>query len=295
VSSREQRHMPLHMGLSRAWSRWLKKPSSWQRVRVAGKRVAQVAASEPQPSWQRWTRQAVPRGAREAARREQAAPGADREQSRCARRGRPRRARRAARGATAPRAPAARQPRTGPGGREGRGGTAPRRGRQVTARTQGRGRGSHALRLGRRTAAGRKGSRVPRRGRAEASARRASAPGPTTRHGCELGRARRWGEPRPRGGGRTSQGGGRAPRRTPSRGTTRAPAELQATRHGRAGPSSKPRRGHREEEDGAEGTGKGRRGELTSGRGPSGWTRQQRFWVTRVMGRGERNVVGRGR
>jgi hypothetical protein len=72
VSSREQRYKPLRMGLPRAGSCWLSKPH-----RGGAREVARARA----------------------ARREQAAPGADREQPRYVRRGRPHRARRAARDA----------------------------------------------------------------------------------------------------------------------------------------------------------------------------------------------------
>jgi hypothetical protein len=192
---------------------------------------------------------------------------------------------------TAPRAPAARQPRTGPGGGEGRGETALRRGHRVIARTQGRGRGSHTPRLVRHAAAGREGPRAPRRGRAEASARRASAPGPMAHHGCEPGRARlqgtRAGAPRrgstpsgPRRAAPGERGGG-------LRGTLRP----RAVRHGRApaAPSHEPSDRARGK-PGRGGTRDEREARLTAGRGPSGWTRRQRFWATRAMGRGERNV-----
>jgi hypothetical protein len=64
-------------------------------------------------------------------------------------------------------------------------------------------------------------------------------------------------------GGRAPEQGPRCeqPRQAPSQSTTRALTELQAACHGRAGPSSRPRRGHREEGDGEEGDGGG----LTTG------------------------------
>jgi hypothetical protein len=55
------------------------------------------------------------------------------------------------------------------------------------------------------------------------------------------------------------------PRWPPSQGTARALAELQATRHGCTGPSSRPHRGHSEEGDGDEEEGDG--GGLTTGMG----------------------------
>jgi hypothetical protein len=210
---------------------------------------------------------------------------------------------------TAPRAPAARQPRTGPGGREGRGETVPHRGRRVIARTQRRARGSRASRLVRRAAAGREGPRAPRRGRAEASARRASAPGPTTRHGCESGRAKlqgtRAGAPRR---GSTSSGPHRAATGERGGGLRGTPGPW-AVRHGRAPAAPRPEPSDpREGNQGGEGRWrKGRRGSprdggRADGRDDSGFGRRERWGEEKeTSGSGPRGeeremcVVGRGR
>jgi hypothetical protein len=141
-----------------------------------------------------------------------------------------------------------------------------------------------AIRVGQRA--------VPTRARGRTSAERGQGPrerrveaghaapgtgasqGRASRRGRGLGQARARHD-RPRRGehawpprARAGQAGTGTPCRTegsgePGQGPRVASAELQAARHGRAGPSSKSRHGHREEGDGAEGT--GRRGELTSG------------------------------